>query len=42
MKPSYLSGNNFTPGADSHYYHKIGYKVNNVSLGLITNRPTNN
>ena len=37
-KPSYVSGNNFTPGADNHCYHKSGYKVNNVSSGIITNK----
>ena len=30
-KPSYLSDNSFAPGADNHYYHKSGYKVNSVS-----------
>ncbi len=37
-KPSYLSGNNFTPGTDSHYYHKSDYNVNNVSSGLTTDK----
>ena len=33
-----MSDNNFTPGADNHYNHKSGYKVNNVSSGIITNK----
>jgi len=35
LKPSSVSGNNFTPGADKHYYHNSGYKVNKVSSGMI-------
>ena len=28
--PEYLTGNNFTPGSDHHFYDVSGYVINNV------------